>query len=92
MEKVIKEIKIGEITYKLGEIGFLDLFDLDDVKTKREKIEKLICLSVIEPKLKPEDIDLTITEGIELVKAINEINNLEKLRSNLPEGVELPKY
>lgn len=90
--KVIKEVKIGETTYKIGEIGFLDLFDLLEAETKKDKIANLIIASVIEPKLTKETITMDIKEGIELLQAINEVNNLDKLKSNLPNGVELPNY
>jgi len=90
--KVIKEVKIGETTYKIGEIGFLDLFDLMEADTKKDKIVNLIIAAVIEPKLTKETITRNIKEGTELLMAINEVNNLDKLKSNLPEGVELPNY
>lgn len=90
--KVIKEVKIGETTYKIGEIGFLDLFDLMESESKKDKIANLIISAVIEPRLTKETITRDIKEGIELLKEINEINNLDKLKSNLPAGVELPNY
>lgn len=71
------EIEINGKKYEIKEMGYLDGIDVEETKTKeglRAGIEKMIKCST---NLSEEEIRaLSMKDGLELQKAINEFNGL----------------
>ena len=70
MEKIIK---IGDKEYTIKEVSYIDMVDLNPEK-RGDTVKKLFKLSL---GLSDEDIQkISMKEGLELQKSINEINGL----------------
>jgi hypothetical protein len=70
----IKDIKIGDKTITIKELSFDEGLELSEIKDTKESTKKLILLAT---NLSEEQRKvLTIKEGFELIKAINEFNGL----------------
>lgn len=66
-----KEINLNGKIVKIREIKFIDM-SLIDIKNKEESIRKTLELG---SNLTKEDVDnLSVKDGIEITKAINELN------------------
>jgi len=77
-----KKVKVGDKEYTVKEIKYKDIAELGDADTK-EAARLLMKLSA---GLTDEEYDeLTMREGIELQKAINELNGLTDFQKPLTE-------
>ena len=67
-----KDIQIGDKTIQIKELKYLDLADLSNIQSVREKTKKLMELSGV-----PLDIidELNASDGNKLIAEINSLNS-----------------
>lgn len=68
------EIKIGDKNYKLREIKYTEVLELQSLNDKKALSRGLICLST--GLTEQQFNELTLKEGLELQKKVNELNGL----------------
>lgn len=74
----MKEVEVNGKTYKIKELKYLEAVELECLSSNLEKAKKMIKLSV---GLSEEELaNLSIKDGIEIQKAILEINGLNDLK------------
>jgi len=78
LEVKLTELKVGEKTYTLKKIGYIDGIELDEIKTTQgakvfaKKILMLGC------NISEEDVlKLSLSEGMALQRSINSYNSLD---------------
>lgn len=71
-----KSIEIKGKKYLIRELSFKEAQILGKIENTVETNDELVKLAVVEPKITTSD--LTIKEGVDLIKAILEFNGLTK--------------
>lgn len=70
---------IGEVVYKAKPLSFLNLIDISEKETTKDKIVEKIKNTIIDPVINEEYLEsLSIEDGFALLKFVNEVNNEDK--------------
>lgn len=76
-----KEIKIGEKTYIVRELKYKDVTKMADIP-KEEAVKQMLILST--GITDTEFDELTLSQGLELQKSVNEVNGLDSFSQIQP--------
>lgn len=73
---ISKVVKIGDKEFNIKEISLDDSLELGNIKEPNEITKKLLEIAVVPPITEEQRKQLTMKEGLLLIKEINEFNGL----------------
>ena len=70
-----KKVTVAEKEYTIKKLSLEEGLSLDEVKTVKERTQRLLDLSVSPT---PKISEISLKDGVKLIKEINEFNGLDK--------------